>query len=99
MLNGDAHVTPSVGLSYASDRCRIFSKTGTPARITQMPLTILHVEDNPLVAAAVNDLLKAEGWQVTLFVDGLAALQEIERQTHYDLLLFDNELPRLDGWQ
>jgi DNA-binding response OmpR family regulator len=99
MLNGDAHFTPLVGLSYAFDRCHIFSKTGTPARITQMPLTILHVEDNPLVAAAVNDLLTAAGWQVTLFMDGLTALQEIERQTHYDLLLLDNELPHLDGWQ
>jgi CheY-like chemotaxis protein len=96
MLNGDAHFTPSVGLSYAFDRC---FQRHEQTQGYHMPLTILHVEDNPLVAAAVNDLLKAEGWQVTLFMDGLTALQEIERQTHYDLLLLDNELPHLDGWQ
>jgi|ERR1041384_6225196 CheY-like chemotaxis protein len=64
-----------------------------------MSLTILYVEDNPLVAAAVNDLLKAAGYRVTHLTDGLAALSEIESHTHYDLCLFDNELPRLDGWQ
>src|SRR5205085_11626520 len=55
--------------------------------------------DNPLVAATIKDLLEFEGWQVTLIEDGLAALHEIESATHYDLLLLDNELPRLDGWQ
>jgi len=64
-----------------------------------MPLTILYVEDNRTVAVALKDLLAAEGWRVTHIEDGLAALGEIESQTHYDLLLLDNELPRLDGWQ
>src|SRR5437868_10735187 len=64
-----------------------------------MNLTILHIEDNPLVALTIKDLLEFEGWQVTLVEDGLSALREIESATHYDLLLLDNELPRLDGWQ
>jgi|SRR5205085_6685923 len=64
-----------------------------------MTLTILYVEDNPLVAMTIKDLLEFEGWQVTLLADGLHALHEIESATHYDLLLLDNELPRLDGWQ
>ena len=61
--------------------------------------TILYVEDNPLVAATIKEVLKGEGWQVKLITDGLAALHEIESATHYDLFLLDNELPRLDGWQ
>ena len=64
-----------------------------------MPLTILYAEDNPLVATTIMEVLEAEGWQVTLLADGLAALSELESRTHYDLLLLDNELPRLDGWQ
>ena len=64
-----------------------------------MALTILHVEDNPLVATTIMEVLEGEGWQVTLITDGLAALREIESRTHYDLFLLDNELPRLDGWQ
>jgi len=64
-----------------------------------MALTILYVEDNQLVADTAKTLLEAEGYRVTLLTDGLAALREIESQTHYDLFLLDNELPRLDGWQ
>jgi DNA-binding response OmpR family regulator len=64
-----------------------------------MPLTILYVEDHWTVAVALKDLLAAEGWKVTWIENGLAALREIESQTHYDLFILDNELPRLDGWQ
>src|SRR2546423_13946912 len=64
-----------------------------------MHLTILYVEDNQPVADVGRDLLEAEGWRVTLLDDGLIALREIESQTHYDLLLLDNELPHLEGWQ
>jgi DNA-binding response OmpR family regulator len=64
-----------------------------------MPRTILHVEDNRLVADAIRDMLKFEGWRVTLCESGLAGLREIESATHYDLLLLDNELPQIDGWQ
>jgi|SRR2546421_921139 len=64
-----------------------------------MALTILYVEDNPLVATTIMEVLEGESWQVTLITDGLAGLREIESRTHYDLFLLDNELPRLDGWQ
>ena len=64
-----------------------------------MALTILYVEDNPLVAATLKEMLETAGYRVAHLTDGLAALHEIESQTHYDLLLLDNELPRLDGWQ
>jgi CheY-like chemotaxis protein len=64
-----------------------------------MTLTILYVEDNQLVAATGKDILEAAGYRITLLTDGIAALREIESHTHYDLFLFDNELPHLDGWQ
>ena len=64
-----------------------------------MTLTILYVEDNPLVAATIKDVLEFEGWRVKLLADGLAGLRELESAAHYDALLFDNELPHLDGWQ
>jgi|SRR5205085_5049014 len=64
-----------------------------------MALTILHVEDNPLVALTIKDLLEFAGWRVTLCADGIAALREIESATPYDLLLLDNELPGIDGTQ
>src|SRR5205807_8939501 len=64
-----------------------------------MNLTILHVEDNPLVADAVRDMLEFEGWRVTLCRDGLAASRELQSATHYDLLMIDKDLPHVDGVQ
>ena|SRR5205085_11439143 len=64
-----------------------------------MALTILYVEDDRLVADAIRDMLEFEGWQVTLCRDGLAALHELQSATPYDLLLLDQDLPHVDGWQ
>jgi CheY-like chemotaxis protein len=58
---------------------------------------ILHVEDDALVAAVVRETLKSEGWRVSTYTDGLAALAEIEGGTHYDLMLIDKQLPGADG--
>ena len=62
-----------------------------------MPLTILYVEDNHVVADTVRDTLGCEGWRVELCADGSEALSLIEGGTHYDLLLLDNELPGVSG--
>jgi CheY-like chemotaxis protein len=58
---------------------------------------ILHVEDDALVAAAVREVLKSEGWRVSTYTDGLEALREIEGGTHYDLMIIDKQLPGADG--
>ena len=61
------------------------------------PLSILHVEDNKLIADAVKDTLEMEGWTVESFREGTAALQMISGDEHYDVLIFDNGLPDTDG--
>lgn len=58
---------------------------------------ILHVEDDALVAAAVRETLRDEGWRVSTYTDGLEALGEIEGGTHYDLMIIDKQLPGADG--
>lgn len=60
-------------------------------------LTILHVEDNKLVAGAVRDTLEMEGWSVEMCGEGTAALELLSSEAHYDLLIFDNELPGISG--
>lgn len=60
-------------------------------------VTILHVEDDKLVANAVRDTLRREGWSVEMCEDGTTALQRLSSGTHYDVLIFDNELPGLSG--
>lgn len=61
------------------------------------PVVILHVEDNKLAADAVRDALKAEGWNVEVCADGEDALRKLESNEHYDLLLFDDDLPGVKG--
>lgn len=61
------------------------------------PVSILHVEDNGLVAGAVKETLELEGWKVESVADGTAALKIISSGTHYDVLIFDNELPGANG--
>ncbi|HEX8129140.1 MAG TPA: response regulator [Pyrinomonadaceae bacterium] len=58
---------------------------------------ILLVEDTEMVADAVREMLEAEGWHVETCADGSLALGLIQSAAHYDLLLLDNELPRLNG--
>jgi CheY-like chemotaxis protein len=68
-----------------------------PAAKQVQPVTILHVEDSGPVAEAVKDLLEAEGWRVVTVADGAAALKTITGKVHYDLMVFDNELPKVGG--
>lgn len=72
---------PAEGKSQASERL----------------LTILHVEDNELVSTAVRGALELEGWKVEGCRDGNAALRRIAGNAHFDLLLFDYDLPGLNG--
>src|SRR5215207_2199770 len=62
-----------------------------------MNLTILYVEDDRLISDAVAELLGGEGFSVEVCADGLNALALIEGGTHYDLIMLDNELPRMGG--
>lgn len=61
------------------------------------PVSILHVEDNNLVANAVKETLEMEGWTVESFREGTIALQMISGDKHYDILIFDNGLPDTNG--
>lgn len=61
------------------------------------PFSILHVEDNQVVAIMVKETLEAEGWDIETCVDGTIALEKIESDAHYDLLLLDSDLPGVNG--
>jgi CheY-like chemotaxis protein/tetratricopeptide (TPR) repeat protein len=68
------------------------------AEKTEAPsVTILHVEDNKFVSDVVKGVLEPEGWRVEVCPDGNAALRRIAGNTHFDLLLFDYDLPGLNG--
>ncbi|HEY0080665.1 MAG TPA: response regulator [Pyrinomonadaceae bacterium] len=60
-------------------------------------VTILHVEDNNLIADAVKETLEASGWIVQSCVNGIEAMRVLASNVAYDLLIFDNELPGQNG--
>ncbi len=64
---------------------------GSPA------VTLLHVAESCVSAEAVSETLAAEGWSVEQCGDGISALERISGETHYDLFIFDHNLPGLHG--
>jgi CheY-like chemotaxis protein len=66
-------------------------------RKTMPCATILYAEDHAAVRLALKETLEHEGWGVDACADGLAALAKLEGEARYDLLLFDNDMPGVDG--
>ncbi len=60
-------------------------------------LSILHVEDHTVVADAVKETLEGEGWRVETCATGAAALENLESGARFDVLIFDNKLPDING--
>lgn len=60
-------------------------------------LDILHVEDNRRIAEIVKELLEREGWNVEACADVASAQEKLSGETLYDVLIFDNMLPGVDG--
>ncbi|MCG9886641.1 MAG: response regulator [Cyanobacteria bacterium] len=60
------------------------------------PLRVLLAEDNRVNQQVARLMLQRLGYEATVVDDGLAALQTVERD-HYDLILMDVEMPRMDG--
>jgi two-component system cell cycle sensor histidine kinase/response regulator CckA len=70
--------------------------TAAPTRRPGPTASILLVEDERSLAAAVMDMLKDAGYTVTYAADGRDALTHVER-TRFDLVICDLKMPHLDG--
>src|SRR6266404_252565 len=60
-------------------------------------VTILHVEDNKVVARLIQDTLSAEGMHVDSCINGAWALEVLKGEAPYDAIIVDNNLPGLSG--
>jgi DNA-binding response OmpR family regulator len=60
-------------------------------------LNILHVEDNRTIADTVKEMLEREGWTVEACAGSASAQEKLSGETHYDVLIFDNKLPGVEG--
>jgi chemotaxis protein histidine kinase CheA len=59
---------------------------------------ILLVDDSISIRKFVGKLLERSGFQVTVAVDGLDALNKVEQET-YDFFIVDLEMPRMHGYE
>lgn len=59
-------------------------------------MKILVVEDDPRVASLLEECLQKQNYTVEVVGDGEAAL-DFAQATHYDLMILDWMLPKLDG--
>jgi CheY-like chemotaxis protein len=59
---------------------------------------VLFVEDNPVTSDVGLQMLRKRGLQVDLATDGAAAVDAIQ-QGHYEVVLMDIQMPRMDGYQ
>lgn len=60
-------------------------------------VSVMHVEDDALVAQGVRRILDDEGWSVETYSDGATALDKLQSASRYDVLIFDNNLPDMEG--
>lgn len=60
-------------------------------------IRILHIEDDQTIAAVAKEMFEEQGWQVHTCDDGNAAIEHISGRVHYDFLLFDYDLPGING--
>ncbi|WP_160171910.1 ATP-binding protein [Arenimonas donghaensis] len=72
--------------------------TASPPVLLVPGRRVLLVEDDPVVAAVVQDLLRQQGHAVEHAAHGLAALAALEA-ADFDLALLDLDLPGLDGFE
>ena len=70
--------------------------TGTPSRPPDVSARILLVDDDPVIAQLIIDMLRLDGHDADTAPNGLEALQKVQRR-RYDLILSDLHMPELDG--
>ena len=94
---------PGRGASFRVELPLPASSSAPPA-VEAMPVLVvpgrrvLLVEDDPVVAAVVQDLLRQQGHAVEHAAHGLAAMAALAAG-RFDLALLDLDLPGLDGFQ
>jgi len=60
-------------------------------------IRILHIEDDETIATVAREMFEEQGWQVQTCDDGNAAIEHISGAVHYDFLLFDYDIPGING--
>lgn len=83
--------------SHASSDAAATSRTTAASRRDRIDARVLVVEDNRLNASLVKLMLERQGCEVSCIADGAAALLSM-RNTEWDIVLMDCQMPQLDGY-
>jgi CheY-like chemotaxis protein/tetratricopeptide (TPR) repeat protein len=60
-------------------------------------ITVLHIDDDENIARLVRNMLTAQGWRVETCLEGSVALEKLEGNDKYDILIVDNDMPGIKG--
>src|SRR5690606_37842692 len=85
------------GLPTARDLKGLVPTVPAP-RTTSTGRRILVVDDDEAIGATLALLLEARGYAVDRLRDGREAVEQADPRRH-DLILMDNEMPRLSGFE
>lgn len=66
-------------------------------KMTERPRQILIVEDYDDIADSIRDILEAEGYAVSSVRTGEGALDALDTNGQFDLILLDMKLPDMSG--
>ena len=63
---------------------------------TEIPLTILYAEDNPINQKIIQRMLAKMGYEIDIANNGAEAVKALSARP-YDLILMDVSMPEMDG--
>lgn len=66
-------------------------------RFIRRKISVLHVEDNQVVAQLLDDMLSEQGMAVQSCADGTAAIELLESDERFNVMIVENDLPGLSG--
>ena len=69
----------------------------TQCSVEVRTVRVLHIEDDQTIAEVAREMLEAQGWEVQTCDEGNAALEHLTSHAHYDFLLFDCDVPSING--
>ncbi|MFW5724974.1 MAG: ATP-binding protein, partial [Bacteroidota bacterium] len=67
-------------------------------KVNNRKIKILVAEDDAINQLYLAGFLKSQGWMVDTAPNGLVAFEKFQ-QGHYDLILMDGQMPKMDGFE
>ncbi len=98
LLNQRSAVRPRRSHLFSKSR-RTKRKTTPTNRLPSSQITILHIEDDQLVADQVGELLKPENWKLEWCTDADTALRMLTGDEHYDVVLIGDTVSGLSAFE